>query len=434
MNGSDGGFAAAIAALDARQPESMPGPSLDRIRALLDLLDDPQRTYPTIHVAGTNGKSTAARGAAGVACAFGVTAGLYLSPHLVRITERISVCGVDMTTEEFGEEWGHLDPYLQVVDQGPAGAVTYFEAVTALAMLWFADKPVGLGVIEVGMGGRWDATNLVTGDVGVITPIGMDHVAELGPTIADIAGEKAGILKEGRPAVVRRQDHPEAADVLAATASAVGAELLVEDRDWEIEEELLALGGQSFRLRGRYGTYEDLYVPMYGSHAVHNAAAGVVAFEVFAGQALDEATLREGLAGVRSPGRLEVVATDPLIVLDGAHNPDGAEALAEAFVRPFTYDRVVVVLAVSANKDVAGVVAPIAAIADVVIATRNDSVRSAEPQVVAEAAGEAGAAEVRLAGSVAEAIDLARTAVGPAGAVLVTGSLFTVGDAKRALA
>ncbi|MGE5227776.1 MAG: glutamate ligase domain-containing protein, partial [Planctomycetaceae bacterium] len=223
-----------------------------------------------------------------------------------------------------------------------------------------------------------------------------------------------------------------AALVLAGRADVGGARLLHEGVDWEVEEPLQAVGGQSFRLRGAHGAYEDLFLPMFGDYAVHNAAAGIVAFEVLTGQALDEDTLREGLAAVRSPGRLEVVGHEPLLLLDGAHNPAGAEALAEALPSSFAWERLHVVLAVSANKDVAGVVAPLAALADVVYATRNDSVRSADPDVVADPARAAGA-EVRVEASVASAIDAARAAAGAADAIVVTGSLFTVADAKRAL-
>jgi dihydrofolate synthase/folylpolyglutamate synthase len=422
-------FADALARLGARQPESMPEPSLDRIRATAELLDDPQLTYPTIHVTGTNGKTTAARVAASVACAHGLTTGLFTSPHLLSVTERLSVCGQDITQTEFAEEWEHLEPYLRVVDeQGPI-AVTYFEAVTALAYLWFADKPVGLGVFEVGMGGSWDATNLVDGQVAVVTPIGMDHVAELGPTLTDIAGEKAGILKDGGTAILREQD-PVAADVLARRAAAIGSSPRWEGKDWEVEERLLAVGGQSFVLRGLSETYDDLYLPLFGAYAVHNAAAGVVAVEALIGQALEPDALREGLAAVRSPGRLEVVAREPLVILDGAHNPAGAQALAEAVRESFRWERLHLVVAVSANKDLAGIAEALAPIADDVIVTRNDSVRSADPSEVAAAFG----GDVERASSVADAIEIVRRAAGPNDVVLVTGSLYTVADAERALA
>ena len=420
----------AVAHLDARQPEHMPGPSLDRIRELVNYLDHPELTYPTIHVTGTNGKSTAARAAAAIACASGLSTGLYLSPHLVDLTERFSVCGQDISHAMFAEEWEHLEPYLEMIDGLGLGQLTYFEAITGLAFLWFADKPVQLGVFEVGMGGSWDATNLIASDAAVITPIGMDHVAELGPTLADIAGEKAGIVKEGKVAAIRDQD-PVAADVLRARGAEVGATLLWEGDAWEVLDPLIAVGGQAFGLRTPMATYEDLYVPVFGRYAARNAAAGAVAFEAFTGAPLDEDVLREGLAALRTPGRLEIVGHEPAVLLDGAHNPAGADALAGALTEFFRWDTLHVVLAVSANKDVEGVVGPLAEIADVVYATRNDSVRSAEPDDVARAAS---STTVEVSPSVADAIAAARAAAGPGDLVLVTGSLFTVGDAKRALA
>jgi dihydrofolate synthase/folylpolyglutamate synthase len=423
----------ALARLDARQPEHMPGPSLERIQALVNYLDHPERTYPTIHVTGTNGKSTAARAAASIACASGLSTGLYLSPHLVDLTERFSVCGQDMSHAAFAEEWEHLEPYLQMIDGQGMGELTYFEAITGLAFLWFADKPVQLGVFEVGMGGSWDATNLIAGDAAVITPIGMDHVAELGPTLADIATEKAGILKEGTVAAIRAQD-PVAGEVLRARADGVGATLLWEGDDWEVLDPLIAVGGQAFGLRTSRATYEDLYVPVFGRYAARNVAAGAVAFEALTGAALDPGVLHEGLAALRTPGRLEVVGHEPAVVLDGAHNPAGAEALAGALGEFFRWERLHIVLAVSANKDVEGVVRPLAAIADVVYATRNDSARSAEPEDVARVARAASSATVEVSTSVADAVAAARATAGPGDLVLVTGSLFTVGDAKRVLA
>ena len=425
-------FADALAQLEARQPEHMPGPSLDRITELVKYLDQPQLTYPTIHVTGTNGKTTAARAAAAVACAQGVTTGLFTSPHLLSVTERFSVCGVDMTEREFGDEWEHLAPFLDLVDGLGHGPVTYFEAVAALASLWFADKPVGLAVFEVGMGGSWDATNLVAGDAAVITPVGMDHVAELGPTLADIAGEKAGIIKEGKVAVVRDQE-PEAMAVLDRRAAEAGATVLREAEDWELERRAIAVGGQAFTLRTPHATYEELYVPMFGAYAAHNAGAGVVAVEAITGHALAEDALREGLAATTVPGRLEVVARNPLLILDGAHNPAGAEALAEALGESFTWERLHLVIAVSANKDIGGIVGPLADLADVAYPTRNDSVRSADELDVARILSQAGVT-VRVGDSVGGSVAEARAAAEARDLILVTGSLFTVADARRALA
>ena len=362
--------------------------------------------------------------------------GRYLSPHLLDVTERFSVCGVDMTREEFAEEWERLQPYLDHVDAMGMGEVTYFEAVTALAFLWFADTPVGLGAIEVGMGGSWDATNLVAGDVAVITPVGMDHVAELGPTLADIAGEKAGIVKAGKIAVVREQDPDGGARPRPARRRGRRAPP-ARGRGLGAEETLLAVGGQSIRAAdARARPTRTCSCRCSASYAAANAAAGVVAFETLTERGLDEATLRDGSRRrSATPGRLEVVGHEPLVVLDGAHNPDGAAALAGAFARAFRWERLHVVLAVSANKDVAGVVAPIAALADTVHATRNDSVRSADPRGRRRCGAGRPAPSVRgpRRASAKPSTPRARRRAA-ATRSSSPGSLFTVADAKRALA
>jgi dihydrofolate synthase/folylpolyglutamate synthase len=283
------------------------------------------------------------------------------------------------------------------------------------------------------MGGGWDATNLVAGQVAVITPIDLDHVAELGPGIEDIALEKAGILKPATTAVVREQDHDAASAVLERQAREVGARLLHEGVEWEVEDALGAVGGQTFALRGIHGRYDELFLPLFGTYAAQNAAAGVVAVEALTGQALDADAVRHALSTVRAPGRLEVVGREPLIVVDGAHNPAGAVALAEALSSSFTWDRLHVVLAVSANKDVEGVVAPLAALADVVYATRFAGARSAEPGVVADAARVSGARRVEGVPGLAGAIAAADAAADAGDAILVTGSLFTVGEALAIL-
>jgi dihydrofolate synthase/folylpolyglutamate synthase len=422
-------FEDAVAELDARRETRML-PDISRILRLATLMDDPQLRYPSIHVTGTNGKGTAARVAAAVACSHGLTAGLYTSPHLLDVTERFSVCGQDMTREEFAEEYEHLLPYLQLVDGESEDRVTYFEALTALGYLWFADRPVALGVFEVGMGGTWDATNLVEGDVAVITPIALDH-PELGATVAEVAGEKSGIIKAGKVAVVREQD-AEAMVVIETRAIEVGAELRVEFRDWEVEERLQALGGQVLTVRGVHGTYDDLFLPMYGEHAARNAAAALVAFESLVGEALNVESIREGLAEVRWPGRMEVVSRQPLLMLDGAHNPAGAEALAVALREFFRWDRAHLVISVSDGKNLGGIVAELAPLTDAAYVARNASVRAGEIAPVADRLG-AFDIPVERFESVAEALDAARAAAAPGDLILVTGSLYTVADARRAL-
>ena len=423
-------FDEAVERLEQRQPEHMPEPSLDRIRAVSALLDDPQLTYPTIHVTGTNGKTTIARAAAELACAHGLTTGLFTSPHLHSVRERLSLCGEQISEEEFAEEWRHLEPFLEVVDAQGNGAATYFEAVTALAFLWFADKPVGLAVVEVGMGGSWDATNLVTGDVAVIGEVGLDH-PELGSTIREVATEKAGIVKHDKTVVVREQPD-DALEVIQARADDVGATVLLEERDWELATRVPAVGGQQFRVDGVHAAYDDLFVPMFGEHAVLNVVAAMVAVESVLGHALDPDATRGAIEALRIPGRLEVMSRSPLLVVDGAHNPGGAAALARTLAEAFTWNRMHVILAVSSNKDLDGVVAALAPIADVWFAARNDNARSFPPEHVAERIATAGGRVADL-GSVDEGLAWARDAAAPDDLILVTGSLYTVADARRAL-
>jgi dihydrofolate synthase / folylpolyglutamate synthase len=423
-------FEEAVARLDRRQPEHMPEPSLDRIRAVSELLDDPQLTYPTIHVTGTNGKTTIAKAAAAIACAHGVTTGLFTSPHLRTVRERLSVCGAEISEDDFAEEWVHLEPFLEVVDGQASGKSTYFEAVTALAFLWFADKPVDLAVFEVGMGGSWDATNLVASDVAVIGEIALDH-PELGSTLQEVATEKAGIVKPGKIVVVREQAE-EALKVIEARATEVGATMLLEGTDWEVVARLAAVGGQQFRLRGAHATYDELFSPMFGEHAVRNAAAAIVAVESLLGYRLDEDATRTAIGSLRIPGRLEVTGRAPMVVLDGAHNPAGAEALARTLGEAFIWSRLHVVLAASSNKDLDGVVAALAPIADVWYAARNESVRSFPAEHVAERIAAAGGRVADL-GTVEESLAAARDAAAEDDLILVTGSLYTVADARRAL-
>jgi dihydrofolate synthase/folylpolyglutamate synthase len=422
-------FADAVAELDARQPEHMPEPDLERIRALTELLDDPQLTYPTIHVTGTNGKTTLARLAMRIACAHGFTTGLFTSPHLTSVTERLVLCGDEISVPEFGEEYEHLMPYLQTIDQR-VGRVTYFEALTALAFLWFADKPVGLGVIEVGMGGRWDATNVVASDVAILGQVGLDH-PELGSTVEQVAREKSGIIKEGKIAVVREQV-PEALAVIERRADEVGARVLLEDRDWGLEVRTQALGGQAITVRGLHAEYEDFLLPLFGAFAAHNAAAAIVATEAITERALDEHALRDALGGATAPGRMEVVGRQPLIVLDGAHNAAAARALADAMPEAFAGERLHLVMAVFSNKDLDAIADALSPLADAGYAASTDSVRARPAEEIERALSSRGVPTTPFA-SVADAIAAARTAADDGDIILVTGSLYTVADARRAL-
>jgi len=422
-------FADAVAELDSRQPEHMPKPDLERIRALTDLLDDPQLRYPTIHVTGTNGKTTTARLIARIACAQGLATGLFTSPHLETVRERLQLCDEPVSEKEFGEEYEHLLPYLRTVDER-VGPVTYFEALAALAFLWFADKPADLGVFEVGMGGTWDATNLVAGQAAVLCPIALDH-PELGATPAEVAKEKVGIIKTGAVAVVREQS-PEALAVVKARCEEVGARMLLEDRDWGLEIRAPAVGGQSLTVRGIHTTYEDMLLPLFGEFAARNAAAAVVAVETLLEHALEADAVRDALAGVTSPGRLEVAARRPLILLDGAHNPGAAEALATALPESFTWIRLHLVLAVFSNKDLDGIVEQLAQLADVGYAATTTSVRARPAEEVARALALHGI-PTQTFGSVEDALAAAREAADDGDLILVTGSLYTVAAARRTL-
>ena len=423
-------FDEAVAVLDARQPEHMPKPDLDRMRALAALLDDPQLTYPTIHVTGTNGKTTTARLIAAIACAQGLTTGQFTSPHLLSVVERLEICGEPIAKATFGEEFEHLIPFLRTVDE-QVGPVTYFEALAAMAFLVFADAPVQLGVFEVGMGGTWDATNLIAGDVAVICPIGLDH-PELGSTIAEVAAEKSGIIKQGKVAVVREQV-PEALEVIQRRCEEQIATMLLEHREWGVEQRTVAVGGQALVVRGLHATYEDLLLPIHGEHAAHNAAASIAAVEALLERALDANAVRAALGSITSPGRLEVVSRRPLVILDGAHNPAAAEALAIALPETFAGDRLHLVMAVFNDKDLDGIVRPIAPLADVGYATAVDSVRARPAQEVAAALTAAGV-PTQTFGSVAEAFAAARKAASDEDLILVTGSLYTVADARRVVA
>jgi dihydrofolate synthase/folylpolyglutamate synthase len=405
----------------------MPEPSLDRIRALADALDHPEVTYPSIQVTGTNGKTTTARMVTALACAHGLATGTFISPHVKSVTERISLCGEAIADQEFGEEYGRLVPYLHRVD-ALGHPATYFEALTALAYLWFADKPVELGVFEVGMGGTWDATNLVRGEVAVLCPVGLDH-KELGSTIPEVATEKAGIVKEGNTAVVREQ-RPEAMRVIEQRCEEVGATLMLEGKDFALAGRAPAVGGQLIAVRGLHASYEDLFLPLFGEQLARNAALSVAALECLLGRPLDHAAVGAALGAVTSPGRLEVVGRRPLVVLDGAHNPDATSALTEAITESFTWERMHLVIGMFADKDVEAVTRLIAPLAARGYACRSSSPRAAPTDRVERALKEAGLTDVAAFDSIDEAVEAARSEATKGDLILVTGSFYTVAEAR----
>jgi dihydrofolate synthase/folylpolyglutamate synthase len=421
-------YSEALRDLDGRQPESMPERGLDRVRAVAELLDHPESTYPSIQITGTNGKTTTARIITALACRHGLATGTYISPHLDDVRERLSLCGERISEEEFAETYGHLLPFLERVD-GPSLRVTYFETLTALAYLWFADKPVDLGVLEVGLGGTWDATNLVRGDVAVLCPIGLDHVRLLGNTVEQVATEKAGIIKEGRVAVVREQ-RPEAMAVIERRCKEVGAELLLEGTDFDLAGRTQGVGGQSLSIRSRHALYEDVFFPLVGEQLARNAVASVVAVESLLDRPLDDDSLRAALRSVASPGRMEVVGRRPLVVLDGAHNPDAAAAVAEALPEVFTWNRLHLVVGMFEDKDVESVVRLLAPLADRAYACMNTGSRAAPVSRVEAALRQSGVDHVQAFETVGAAVASAMAAADPEDLILVTGSFYTVADAR----
>jgi len=422
-------FDEAVAELDSRIPSRMI-PDLTRITALTEMMGDPQLTYPSIHVTGTNGKTTTSRFVSALSCAHGITSGLYTSPHLESVVERLSSCGEPISQEAFAEQYERLVPFLHVVDE-LGEKVTFFEVLTALAYMWFSDKPVSLGVFEVGMGGEWDATNLVSGDVAIICPIALDH-PELGPTIAEKAQEKAGIIKEGKIVVVREQP-PDALGVIEARARDVGARLLLEDADFSTEDRANAFGGQLITVRGLHGIYEDLMLPVFGEHAARNASAAIVAMEAFLDRPLADVETRAAFAEIGSPGRLEVIGRHPLVILDGAHNPAGAAALADALEESFTWDQLFLVVAVSSDKDVAGILDPLAPTVTRAFATSYRGARAVGPDELASRCGAAGIPS-EACPTIRDALGEAAEVAGDTDLILVTGSLFTVAEARALLA
>lgn len=439
--------------LFARQPQRMV-PDLDRITTLVELLGRPDQAFPAVQITGTNGKTTTAHMISALFGALGLNAGTYTSPHLQDVRERIRVAGEPISRDAVVAGLEYLQPFLAEVDERHPDAVTFFEVLTALSYVHFADAPVDVGVYEVGLGGLWDATNLVRGEVAVINGVDLDH-PELGSHVGQVAVEKAGIIKDGANVVSAAQD-PDAAEVIARSAAEHGGRLVVAGRDFGVEERVLAVGGQYLHLRGVTDDFEEVYLPLHGAHQAANAALALAAVEAFLGFSggIDPDVVRTGFAAVRSPGRLEVVrrggagdapggrrgAQDPHserglapVVLDGAHNPAGARALATALQEEFVHRHRVVVLGVLGDKDVEAMVEALLPVADHLVVTEPPSGRAAPSDRLDKAVRLAGGPSVEVAPDVATALELASGLATSEDAVVVTGSLYTVGAAREAL-
>ncbi|MFI8104408.1 bifunctional folylpolyglutamate synthase/dihydrofolate synthase [Streptomyces sp. NPDC086023] len=430
--------------LASRWGETKLEPSVTRIAALMDVLGEPQRAYPSIHVTGTNGKTSTARMIEALLAAFDLRTGRYTSPHVQMITERISLDGAPIDAERFVETYRDLKPYIELVDDREDYRLSFFEVMTGMAYAAFADAPVDVAVVEVGMGGTWDATNVIDGSVAVITPISLDHTDRLGGTTGEIAQEKGGIIKQDATVILAQQP-VDAAQALLKRAVEVDATVAREGMEFGVVSREVAVGGQLLTLRGLGGEYEEVFLPLYGAHMAANAAVALSAVEAFFGigaehaRPLDIDTVRRAFASVTSPGRMEVVRRSPTVVLDAAHNPAGAQVTAEAVTESFGFSRLVGVVAASDGKDIRGVLEAFEPIFAEVVVTQNSTHRAIGADELAAMAVEVFGAdrvqvEPRLDDAIEAAITLAEEEAEYGGAgVLVTGSVFTVGEARLLL-
>ncbi len=438
--------------LDQRWPETRIEPSLTRISALMDVLGSPQRAYPSIHIAGTNGKTSVARMVDALLTALHRRTGRTTSPHLQSAVERIAIDGHPISPAQYVASYAEIEPFVQIVDQqsqsagGPA--MSKFEVLTAMAFAAFADAPVDVAVVEVGLGGRWDATNVVNAPVAVVTPVSIDHVEYLGDDIAGIAGEKAGIIIKADAdapetvAVIARQT-PQAMEVLLSQAVRADAAVAREDSEFAVLGRQVAVGGQMLKLQGLGGVYPDIYLPLHGEHQAHNAVTALAAVEAFFGagaqRQLDVDAVRSGFAAATSPGRLERLRSAPTVFVDAAHNLAGAGALAQALADEFDFRYLVGVVSVLADKDAGGILAALEPVLAAVVVTHNGSPRALDVDSLALLAEERfGPERVMTAQTLREAIEVATALVDDAAeggahagtGVVITGSVVTAGAAR----
>jgi dihydrofolate synthase/folylpolyglutamate synthase len=432
-------------AILARAPEHDLVPSLDRIAAVVELLGDPQRAFPSVHLTGTNGKTSTTRMVERLLREHGLRTGRFTSPHLSDVRERIAFDGRPIAGERFVEVYDEVAPYLDLVDARSAATgeprMTFFEVLVAMAYAAFADAPVDVAVVEVGMGGAWDATNVIDAQVGVITPIAVDHQHFLGHDVVSIAQEKAGIIKPGAVVVMAQQPSVEAAEVVLRRAGEVGATVAREGLEFGVMAREVAIGGQLLTLQGLGGVYEEVFLPLHGAHQAQNAACALAAVEVFLGNGAPGAgrlppdLVHAAFAAVDSPARLEVVRRSPTVLVDAAHNPAGAEVLAAALEDSFAFSRLIGVIAVLADKDAVGILDALQPVLDEVVITRSSSPRAIEPDQLGAIAEEIfGDERVHVAERPDDALDLAvarAEADGRPGAgVLVTGSITLAADVR----
>ena len=436
----------------ARAPEHQVQPSLDRVEAVLDILGNPERAYRTVHITGTNGKTSTARMTERLLAAGGMRTGRFTSPHLATIRERISLDGEPISEEGFIAAWEDVAPYIAMVDERSQAAggprLSFFEVLAVMALAAFADYPVDVAVIEVGLGGRWDATNVIGSDVAVITPIGRDHERWLGSSITEIAHEKAGVIKDGSTVIVAHQVPDAAAEIEQAVAS--HRAIVRRERDPEedptspeagvlqVLDRQLAVGGQMVTFATAAAVYEDAFVPLHGEYQAHNALLALAAAEaIHGGRRLPARIVEDGFTSVTSPGRLEVLRSSPTVLVDAAHNPHGVEALTGAIEEAFGFQHLVAVLGVMADKDAEGILAALEPVTDAVVCVPIDSPRAMDVDDLGEVAREVyGADRVvvsrQLGEGVGQAVALSEGYDTPltVSGILILGSVVLAAEAR----
>jgi len=431
--------------ITGRWGEGRMNPSKERIEALVELLGDPQRTYRTIHLTGTNGKTSTARMVDELLRGFGLRTGRFTSPHLSQITERIVVDGEPVSARTFVEAYRELVPFLDLVDGQFDVKLSFFEVMVALAYSIFADAPVDVAVVEVGLGGVWDATNVIDAEVAIVTPIDLDHTRLLGNTVAEIAAEKAGIIKPGATAILASQQD-DAATALLRRAAEVEATVAREGSEFGVTDRRIAVGGQVLTLQGLGGTYDEIFLPLHGAFQAQNAALALAAVEAFFGAGaasgpLDVATVREVFASVRAPGRLEVVRVAPTVLVDAAHNPHGMRATVSAVGDEFDFRRLVGVVSMLGDKDATAILQVLEPVLDEIVITQNSSLRAVPADELAATAVQVfGPDRVTVEPRLDDAIEVAvrlteESAEGvlSGAGVLITGSVITAGEARTLL-
>lgn len=418
-------YPAALAYLDAHIGHGM-RPGLERIKALLEMMGHPEEGYPIIHVAGTNGKTSTSRIVTAVLAAHGLNTGTFISPHLQRVEERIGVNGRQATPEEFAQALSDVAAFADIFESRGTDRLTYFELTTAIAFAWFSEMAVDVGVVEVGLGGRLDATNAARGEVAVVTGIDFDHTEFLGDSLAAIAAEKLAITKQGATLVTGPLP-PEAREIAAIVAHQQSARHLAYQRDFLLEGSSQAVGGWLCEVSGVEGDYDDLFLPLLGRHQVINMTVAIAACEALLGRALDGDALRRGLEAVTSPGRLEPIASNPLVVLDGAHNRQGFASLARALDESFEPRRWVLLFAAMKDKDIPGMLGELAGRVFASVVTSSGADRSYLPEDLAVLVSEALDIDAQAVVEPDLALGTAQRLAGPEGGVIVAGSLYLVG-------